>query len=203
MLIKSATFVISNNDIKKCPAPVLPEYAFIGRSNVGKSSMINMLTGKKNLAKTSSTPGKTRLINHFLVNDDWYLVDLPGLGFAKISKKEKEHWFKMIQDYLIKRKNLLNTFILVDSRLTPQKTDIDFINFLGEHEIPFSIVFTKADKNTKNELKKNIDQFHKELKKYWDELPIMFTTSSEKKIGKEEILKFIEDTNQIFDTKRL
>jgi len=198
MIIKSAEFLISNKDIKKCPEPVKPEYAFIGRSNVGKSSLINMITGKKNMAKTSSTPGKTKLINHFIINDEWYLVDLPGLGFAKVSKKERSGIEEIISDYLLSRKNLLNTFILIDSRLKPQNIDIEFINWMGEKRVPFVLVFTKVDKNTKNTLHKNIEYYKKFLLKYWEELPRIFITSSEKKIGRDDILEFIEETNKVF-----
>jgi len=198
MIIKSSEFIVSNKEVHKCPAQDKPEYAFIGRSNVGKSSLINMLVNKKNLAKTSSTPGKTRLINHFLINGAWYLVDLPGIGFAKISKKEREFWLEMINDYLLKRKNILNTFILVDSRISPQKTDIDFINWMGERELPFTILFTKADKNSKKDLSKNISVFKKTLNEFWEDLPPMIITSSEEKLGREEILSFIEATNKIF-----
>jgi GTP-binding protein len=198
MQITEAKFFISNTDFEKCPAPVLPEYAFIGRSNVGKSSLINMLTGKKNLAKTSGTPGKTRLINHFLINAKWYLVDLPGYGYAKVSKTSKASWDKMIRDYLLKRKNLMNVFVLVDSRLEPQKIDLAFINWLGEKTVPFSIVFTKSDKLKKQQIIYSIENYKKELKKSWDELPPLFISSAEKKIGREEILNYIEGINKDF-----
>jgi GTP-binding protein len=202
MQITEAKFFISNTDFEKCPAPVLPEYAFIGRSNVGKSSLINMLTGKKNLAKTSGTPGKTRLINHFLINAKWYLVDLPGYGYAKVSKTSKASWDKMIRDYLLKRKNLMNVFVLVDSRLEPQKIDLAFINWLGEKTIPFSIVFTKSDKLKKQQIIYSIENYKKELKKSWDELPPLFISSAEKKIGREDILNYIEGINKDFSPAR-
>src|ERR1043166_8591869 len=198
MEIRSAEFVISNTDVAKCPAPVLPEYAFIGRSNVGKSSLINMTTGKKNMAKTSATPGKTRLINNFRINNIWYLVDLPGYGFAKVSKTEKATWDKMIRDYLLKRKNLMNVFVLVDSRLDPQKIDVTFINWLGEKQVPFSIVFTKSDKLKKQQIIFSVEQYKKELRKFWEELPPLFITSAEKKTGRDELLNYIEEINKNF-----
>lgn len=189
---------MSNTDIEKCPAPTLPEYAFIGRSNVGKSSLINMLTNRKNMAKTSSTPGKTRLVNHFIINTKWYLVDLPGYGYAKVSKTSKATWDKMISDYLLKRKNLMNVFLLVDSRLEPQKIDLAFIKWLGEKLVPFSIVFTKSDKLKKQQIIYSVETYKKELKKTWDELPPLFITSSEKNIGRDEILNYIEAINKDF-----
>jgi GTP-binding protein len=198
MQINSAEFKVSNTDPEKCPAPILPEYAFIGRSNVGKSSLINMLIGKKNLAKTSATPGKTRLINHFIINGKWYLVDLPGYGYAKVSKESKASWDKMIREYLLKRKNLLNVFVLVDSRLEPQKIDIAFINWLGEKGVPFSIVFTKSDKLKKQQVIYSIEHYKKELRKSWEQLPPLFITSAEKKTGKEELLEYIEMINKDF-----
>ncbi|MCD6112184.1 MAG: YihA family ribosome biogenesis GTP-binding protein [Bacteroidales bacterium] len=198
MHIKKAEFVISNSTYTKCPNALLPEYAFIGRSNVGKSSLINMLIGRKKLAKISSTPGKTQLINHFIINDSWYLVDLPGYGYAKTSKVNRSKWTKMISDYLLKRKNLLNTFILIDSRLSPQKIDLEFIEWMGINELPFIIVFTKIDKINKLKQKQNIDIYVKELHKSWEELPDIFISSAVKNIGKEQILDFIEKTNKIF-----
>ena len=177
MKITSSKFIISKPHWKECPAPNFPEYAFIGRSNVGKSSLINTLCEKKGLAKTSSTPGKTQLINHFLINEKWYLCDLPGYGYAKVSKKSREEWSKMIKGYILNRKNLLNTFVLIDSRLKPQKIDIDFMIFLGENGVPFSIIFTKTDKLKQKELSLNVKTYEKELYKYWEELPPYFITS--------------------------
>ncbi len=193
MQIKTAKFVISNTDYKKCPAPNMPEFAFIGRSNVGKSSLINMLTNHSKLAKVSGQPGKTQLINHFIINDNWYLVDLPGYGYAKVSKKQRGQWQKFIRDYLINRENLYCLFILVDSRLEPQKVDIEFINWVGKKMIPFAIVFTKSDKLTKNKLASNIASYKAELLKHWEELPATFITSSVNKTGKDEILDFIDE----------
>lgn len=192
MKITSADFVCSNSDYKKCPAPDKPEFAFIGRSNVGKSSLINMLVGKKGLAKTSGTPGKTQLINHFIINNSWYLVDLPGYGYAKTSQSNRVKWEKMILDYLTQRENLLNIFVLIDSRLEPQKIDIEFINELGESELPFAIIFTKSDKLTKNELAKSMAQYKKKLLEWWDELPPLYISSSETGIGKDEVLGYME-----------
>ncbi len=200
MQIKSTKFVISSPDIQKCPEPNLPEYAFIGRSNVGKSSLINMLTDNKKLAKTSGTPGKTQLINHFLINDKWYLVDLPGYGFAKSSKKAREKWGLMIRKYLVKRKNLLCIFVLIDSRLSPQKADIDFINWIGINKLPFVIIFTKTDKLNKIQLTQNINLFKNRLLENWEELPQSFISSAKTKSGKDNILDFIEKTNAIFST---
>ncbi|MCX6290417.1 MAG: ribosome biogenesis GTP-binding protein YihA/YsxC [Bacteroidetes bacterium] len=198
MHIAEAQFLISNTDIEKCPKPDKPEYAFIGRSNVGKSSLINMLVAKKNLAKTSATPGKTRLVNHFIINGKWYLVDLPGYGYAKVSKTSKATWDKMIRDYLLKRKNLLTVFVLVDSRLEPQKIDLAFINWLGEKRVPFSIVFTKSDKLKKQQIIYSVELYKKVLKKSWDELPPLFITSAEKKLGRDELLDYIEAINKDF-----
>src|SRR6185436_11062214 len=191
MQITEAKFLVSNTDMEKCPAPKLPEYAVIGRSNVGKSSLINMVTERKNLAKTSGTPGKTRLINHFLINTKWYLVDLPGYGYAKVSKSSKATWDKMIRDYLLKRKSLMNVFVLVDSRLEPQKIDLAFIDWLGEKKVPFSIVFTKSDKLKKQQIIYSVENYKKELKKTWEALPPLFISSAEKKTGRDEILNYI------------
>ncbi|QYN51821.1 MULTISPECIES: ribosome biogenesis GTP-binding protein YihA/YsxC [Apibacter] len=196
MNIYSAEFIKSSKLIEDCPEGNKPEYAFIGRSNVGKSSLINMLTNKKGLAKTSSTPGKTQLINHFLINDNWYLTDLPGYGYAKASKTSRAAFSKMIEKYVLSRKNLVNLFVLIDARHLPLKIDIDFINWLGESGIPFSLIFTKLDKVTQKEFSFNFKKYSQELRKTWDDLPEMFKSSSEKKIGKEEILSFIEDTNK-------
>ena len=195
MEITDARFVVSNTDYTKCPKPELPEYAFIGRSNVGKSSLINMLTGRKNLAKTSNTPGKTRLINHFIINNDWYLVDLPGYGFAKISKTTRLTWEKMLHDYLLHRTNLNTTFILIDSRLEPQKPDIEFINWFGEKDLPFAILFTKADKLTKSQLKQNLEAYKQVLLQQWDEAPISIVTSAKTGLGKDQLLMFIGEMN--------
>ena len=183
MKIKTAEFVISNTAIEKCPAPDKPEYAFIGRSNVGKSSLINMLCERNKLAKTSATPGKTQLINHFLINDEWYIVDLPGYGYAKVSKKLREKWDGFIKKYLFSRSNLIYTFVLIDSRHKAQKVDLDFMEMLGIKGIPFVIVFTKVDKLSSSALNKNITAYKKELLKNWEELPIMMYTSSTTKAG--------------------
>lgn len=196
MIIRKADFLISNTDPEMCPQPDKLEYAFIGRSNVGKSSLINMLLGRKNLAKTSSTPGKTRLINHFVVNEDWYLVDLPGYGYARISKEEREKWEGMIHSYLMRRESLVNTFILIDSRIEPKQSDIDFINWFGEEQLPFIIIFTKADKLKPNALAANVAAFKAKLSETWDELPVSFISSSEKGLGRDEILGFIGDCNK-------
>lgn len=196
MEIKSAEFVISNSDYRKCPDTGLPEYAFIGRSNVGKSSLINMLTNNKNLAKTSVKPGKTQLINHFLINKEWYLVDLPGYGYARISKTSRTKWQKMIQDYFLKRKELINVFVLIDSRIEPQKIDLEFINFLGENGIPLSIIFTKIDKQKQREVIANIGAFKRALAETWEDLPEMILTSSVTKYGRDKVLDYIEQINQ-------
>jgi GTP-binding protein len=195
MEINDARFVVSNTDYLKCPPPDIPEYAFIGRSNVGKSSLINMLTGRKNLAKISGTPGKTRLINHFKINNSWYLVDLPGYGFAKISKSIRQKWERMIESYLLKRSNLITTFILIDSRLEPQKIDLDFMSWFGEKNLPFVILFTKTDKLSKSHLSKNIISYKLALLEYWDEAPVSVITSAKTKNGREEILAIIDDLN--------
>ncbi|MFY7786895.1 MAG: ribosome biogenesis GTP-binding protein YihA/YsxC [Thermoflexibacteraceae bacterium] len=198
MIIKSAKFVMSNTDYRKCPPPEKPEYAFIGRSNVGKSSLINMLVNVKGLAKTSSTPGKTQLINHFAINDAWYLVDLPGYGYAKVSKVDRAKFEKMIDGYLNNRSNLLCTFVLIDVRHEPQTNDMNFMRMLGEKGIPFCIVFTKADKEKKATVQKKIDFYGKVMKQYWAELPKMFVTSSETQEGREEILTYINTLNESF-----
>lgn len=199
MIIKSAEFVISNTEISKCPEPIKPEYAFIGRSNVGKSSLINMLTNKKKLAKTSGRPGKTQLINHFEINESWYLVDLPGYGYAKTSKMNRFKWTRFIEEYLKSRENLMNTFVLIDSRLEPQKIDQEFMNWLGYNQIPFSMVFTKTDKLSSSALQKNMAQYKKEMLKSWEELPPVFITSSESKLGRENLLNYIEEVNSIWE----
>ena len=203
MIIKKAEFIISNTDISKCPTTSLPEYAFIGRSNVGKSSLINMLTDNKKLAKTSGKPGKTQLINHFLVNEDWYLVDLPGYGFAKASKESRFKWTKFIERYLRERENLLNTFVLIDSRLEPQKIDLEFMNWCGHNQIAFSMVFTKIDKLSSSALQKNIAQYKKEMLKTWEALPPVFLTSSESKFGREKVLNYIQEINEFYSKATL
>lgn len=197
MDIKSAEFVISSPMVEKCPTSKLPEYAFIGRSNVGKSSLINMLTGYNKLAKTSAMPGKTLLINHFLINKEWHLVDLPGYGYAKRGKKEQENLKNMITNYVLKREQMTNLFVLVDSRHEPQNIDLEFIEFLGENGVPFSIVFTKGDKLSHGKLKGNIQAYLKRLSQEWEELPPYFVTSSESKMGREELLAYIEQINQM------
>jgi len=198
MLIKTAKYISSCVDLKKCPLPVLPEYAFIGRSNVGKSSLINMLTGVKGLAKVSASPGKTRVINHFLINDEWYLVDLPGYGFARISKELKKEWEKMISHYLIRRHNLICTFVLVDIRVPVQQKDLDFINNMGESQLPFVIVMTKADKVSRQEGIKTLSEWKKALSESWQECPRMVVTSAGTGQGRDEILDFIHKNNKIF-----
>lgn len=201
MIIKTAEFVISNTDYKKCPKPTKPEYAFIGRSNVGKSSLINMLVNFKKLAKVSAQPGKTQLINHFLINEEWYMVDLPGYGYAKVSKKDRKAWSGFIRDYLMNRENLACVFVLVDSRHKPQFVDMDFMEALGYHQLPFSIIFTKTDKLGKTQLSKNIAHYKKEMLKIWEELPPVFYSSSVSKSGKEEILSYIDETNKLLEEK--
>jgi len=196
MQIKSAEFLVSSARIDQCPKTNLPEYAFIGRSNVGKSSLINMLTGKSKLAKTSATPGKTILINHFVINGEWYLVDLPGYGYAKRSKKDTEKFEHMITTYILDREQMTNLFLLIDVRHEPQQIDLEFMEWLGENGVPFSIVFTKADKVSKAKLKGNVTHYLTELKKQWEELPPYFVTSSEAKVGREEILDYIEQINK-------
>ena len=195
MLIKSAEFVISNSQVSKCPTTGLPEYAFIGRSNVGKSSLINMLTGKKGLAMTSQKPGKTQLINHFIINGAWYLVDLPGYGYARLSKDGREKLKVMIEDYTLERKELVCLFVLVDSRHEPQKIDLEFIQWLGEEGVPFALVFTKADKLTKGRLSANLEAYKARLLEEWEELPPIFVTSSEQQLGRDELLSYIEGIN--------
>jgi len=194
MLIKSAEFVMSNTDPGLCPESDRPEFAFIGRSNVGKSSLINMLMGKKDLAKTSSEPGKTRLINHFIVNDDWFLVDLPGYGYAKALRSSREKWIKFIRKYILERENLYCVMVLLDIRVEPQQNDLDFMNWLGENEIPFVMVFTKMDKLGKVTVENNLAAYHEEMFKSWEELPQIFITSAVKGTGREELLDFIEGT---------
>ena len=195
MIIKDAHFVSSNSKIDRLPKDNIPEYAFIGRSNVGKSSLINTLVQRRALAKTSATPGKTIAINHFMVNDSWYLVDLPGYGYAQRSKKAREEWRVMLANYIRRRRNLICTFVLVDSRIEPQNSDIGFMEWLGENQVPFCIVFTKVDKISKSELDKNIEIYKSKLLEEWEELPQMFLTSSETKQGRDELLDYIEQQN--------
>lgn len=199
MVIKSAEFKCSNTRTEKLPAPALPEYAFIGRSNVGKSSLINMLTQRKGLAKTSQTPGKTQLINHFLINENWYIVDLPGYGFAKTSKDNRAEWERFIRYYLKNRENLQCVFVLIDSRVPTQKLDLHFCIWLGEHGIPFVLVFTKADKQSKIKTDKTVSEFKQALLGYFEEIPPLFITSSEIQQGRDEILGFIADVNTRFE----
>ncbi|MBP3679859.1 MAG: YihA family ribosome biogenesis GTP-binding protein [Bacteroidaceae bacterium] len=196
MEIKSAEFVISNTKVELCPKGNLPEYAFIGRSNVGKSSLINMLTKRPKLAMTSATPGKTLLINHFLVNKEWYLVDLPGYGYAARGKKQVDKIQKIIEDYVLEREQMTNLFVLIDIRHDPQKIDLEFFEWLGENGVPFSIIFTKADKLSVGKAKENVNTYLKKLSERWEELPPVFVSSSEKKIGRTEILDYIDQINQ-------
>ena len=201
MEITSAEFVISNTDVKKCPAGIFPEYAFIGRSNVGKSSLINMLTARKGLAMTSATPGKTMLINHFLINKNWYLVDLPGYGYARRGQKGKDQIRTIIEDYILEREQMTNLFVLIDSRLEPQNIDLEFMEWLGENGIPFSIIFTKADKLKGGRLKMNVNAYLRELSKQWEEPPPYFISSSENRTGRTEILNYIENINKEINYK--
>jgi GTP-binding protein len=196
MNVAHAEFVISNTKLEQCPKSKLPEYAFIGRSNVGKSSLINMLCNRKKLAKTSSRPGKTQLINHFLINKQWHLVDLPGYGYARVSKTQKKTFQKFIINYFIKRKELISAFLLIDFRHKPQNLDLEFMSWLGENFIPFSIIFTKSDKLKEKEIKENTSKYLKRLEEDWEEVPKYFITSSEKKIGKDELLNYIDEINQ-------
>ena len=197
MEVKKAVFVVSNTDYRKCPDSGLPEYAFIGRSNVGKSSLINMLAGNKGLAKTSVKPGKTQLINHFLINSEWYLVDLPGYGYAQTSKDSRGRWLKMINDYLLKRETLANVFVLVDSRIPPMKIDLEFINFLGTNGIPLTIVFTKIDKQNQREIAATVNRYRQVLSETWDELPDMIMTSSVTRFGLDRLLQYIDEINDL------
>lgn len=195
MVIKSAEFVISNSRVEKCPTTGLPEYAFIGRSNVGKSSLINMLTARKGLAMTSQKPGKTQLINHFIINDAWYLVDLPGYGYACLGKDSRDSLRRMIEDYVLERKELVLLFVLLDCRHDPQKIDLEFIQWLGEEGVPFALVFTKADKLSKGRLAANVEAYKAKLHEEWEELPPIFVTSSEERMGRDELLGYIEEIN--------
>lgn len=199
MIVKTAKFLVSNSYYQSCPKPDKPEYAFIGRSNVGKSSLINKICGINGLAKTSSKPGKTQLINHFHINEEWYLVDLPGYGYASIPLKIKAKWETMISGYLQTRKNLLTTFVLIDVRHEPQKKDIEFIENLAEHQIPFAIIFTKSDKLSARKLKENLKSYTNYLNENWEELPPLFVTSAETGLGTEEVLNFIHQANKVFE----
>lgn len=202
MIIKSAVFLQSVTDWRKCPTANLPEYAFIGRSNVGKSSLINMLVNNKKLAKTSSKPGKTQTINHFLINKNWYLVDLPGYGYASISKSMREKWQKMISDYLVKRENLQVIFVLIDSRLEPQKIDLEFISNLGAAGIPFALIFTKTDKISTSKVQSNVQKFYNKLAEEWEEMPYRMLSSSETGKGREDILNYIEQINTQYNSSK-
>jgi GTP-binding protein len=193
MQVRSAEFIISNTKLNAMPAPDKPEFAFIGRSNVGKSSLINMLAAKNEMARTSSKPGKTQTINHYLINDQWYLVDLPGYGYAGVSKTKRHTWGTMIEDYVLKRSNLYCIFVLIDSRVDPQKNDLDFVQWLGEHQLPLAIIFTKGDKMKQSALARSVQRFKTSLEGTWDELPPSFITSAEKKAGREVVLQFIEN----------
>lgn len=196
MEIKQATFLVSNTNVEKCPKQQFPEYVFIGRSNVGKSSLINMLTNHKGLAKTSGKPGKTQLINHFLINNSWFLVDLPGYGYAQVSKSVKKVFQKFITDYFLKRRQLISAFVLVDIRHQPQKIDLEFMQWLGENAIPFSIIFTKADKLKPMAIERNIEEYQKVVLETWEEFPPFFVTSSETALGKESVLEYIDKINE-------
>ncbi len=196
MVIKTAEFVKSSQKWQDCPDPTMPEYAFIGRSNVGKSSLINAMMNHKDLAKTSQTPGKTQLINHFFVNENWYLTDLPGYGYAKVSKSIRKDFEKLITNYILNRQNLVNLFVLIDIRHTPQKIDLEFMQWCGESSVPFSIVFTKADKLKPGAADRNVEIYRRELLKSWEDLPEIYLTSAEKKLGTDNILNFIQETNE-------
>ena len=196
MEIKTAEFTISSPNVGVCPADTKPEYAFIGRSNVGKSSLINMLTGKNGLAMTSATPGKTMLINHFLINNNWYIVDLPGYGYAKRGQKGKEQIKRIIESYILQREQMTCLFVLIDSRHEPQNVDLEFIEWLGENGVPFAIVFTKADKLTKSKLTMNVNSYKEKLQEVWEELPPIFVTSAEKGLGEQELISYIEGINR-------
>lgn len=192
MVIRTAEFMVSSTAVEHCPPPLKPEFAFVGRSNVGKSSLLNLLTGRKNLARISSTPGKTQTINHYNINQAWYMADLPGYGFANVSQSSRYQWSQMLEQYLLRRENLSCTFILLDSRLEPQKNDLDFIHWLGNHQKPLALIFTKADKPSRNELARSLDLYGKTLLKTWEEIPPFFITSATTKTGREELLDFIE-----------
>ncbi len=198
MLIKTAEFLKSSKDHRQCPPPDKAEFAFIGRSNVGKSSLINMLCQQNDLAKTSSKPGKTQLINHFLINQNWYLVDLPGYGYASVSKETRKDFEKMISEYILQRKNLVCLFVLIDARLAPQKIDVEFLEWLAENQMAFVVIFTKADKLSKNELAQNLETYKTQLLQSWEEFPQYFVSSAVKKTGREEVLKYIEENKAFF-----
>ncbi|TXD83553.1 YihA family ribosome biogenesis GTP-binding protein [Subsaximicrobium wynnwilliamsii] len=202
MIIKTAEFLMSNSDVDKCPKNQIPEYAFIGRSNVGKSSLINMITNHKNLAKTSGRPGKTQLINHFLINKEWFLVDLPGYGYARVSKTAKQKFQSFITDYFEKRQQLISAFVLIDIRHTPQPIDLEFMEYMGVSGIPFSIIFTKADKLKPMAIERNVNAYTEELLKTWEETPNYFVTSSSKNIGRDAVLEFIAATNTEIESMR-
>jgi GTP-binding protein len=202
MDIHSSTYVVSSPDLTKCPEPDRPEYAFIGRSNVGKSSLINMLTGNEKLAKTSGTPGKTQLINHFNIDDEWYIVDLPGYGFAKVSQSQRKKWEKMIEDYLRKRENLVNVFVLIDSRHSPQKIDLEFVDKLRAWQVPFTLVFTKSDKESQRIVAANVKGFLEKMRQTWQFLPQHFVSSAVKRMGRDKILGVIEEMNKEFENER-
>lgn len=202
MIIKTAEFIMSNSDVDKCPKDVLPEYAFIGRSNVGKSSLINMLTNHKNLAKTSGRPGKTQLINHFLINKNWFLVDLPGYGYARVSKTSKKKFQRFITDYFEQRQQLVLAFVLVDIRHEAQKIDLEFMQYMGENGIPFSIIFTKADKEKPKAIERKVQEYLQELLKTWEETPNYFITSSTSSVGRDDVLNYIDATNQEMNALR-
>ena len=192
MIIKSAEFIISNTNPDLCPTTGLPEFAFIGRSNVGKSSLINMLVNRKSLAKTSGTPGKTQTINHFIINNAWYVVDLPGYGYASVGRSSRQSWPVMIENYIKNRETLQNTFVLIDARLEPQANDLDFVQWIGKMQLPFSLVFTKIDKLSKGAVAKSAETWARKLRPTWEELPPMFLTSAEKKTGRDELIGYIE-----------
>lgn len=201
MVIRSASFVKSSTTIKQCPPPDKPEFGFTGRSNVGKSSLINMLTGRKRLARISGEPGKTRLINHFLINGKWYLADLPGYGYARVPVKMREKWIKNTREYILKRENLICLFVLIDSRLKPQRSDLDFMEFLGINGVPFARVFTKTDKAGQAVLKKSMSRYDEEMLRTWESLPVTFITSALRKTGRQEILDFIEESFNKFSNR--
>lgn len=196
MIINEAKFIISNTDIDKCPKPIHPEYAFIGRSNVGKSSLLNMLANNKSLAKISGKPGKTRVINHYLINKEWFLVDLPGYGYAQVAKADREKWEKFVRHYLLFRENLYCTFVLLDTRIEPQAIDLNFIEWMGISHLPFALIFTKADKLKPEEVETNVNNYKKRLLESWEELPQIFITSSVDSRGREDVLNYIEEINQ-------
>lgn len=198
MEIRSAKYLVSSPRAENCPEPTMPEYAFIGRSNVGKSSLINMLTRQSKLAKTSASPGKTQMINHFLINEEWYIVDLPGYGYAKVSQKQRASFQKMIEDYMTKRENLMTVFVLIDSRHKPQQKDLEFINQLGEWGVPFNLIFTKADKSSQKDAAKNVRNFIETMKKEWEFIPRSFLTSAVKFTGRKELLEYIDELNDIY-----